>query len=94
MFSISNIILRTEVYSIEIEKLYEDNMVLFFQNGSFCFQVACRWKELWSHYCITSAAEIGHAVVDLKQEAKRELVLIHYQTNKNTARDFHISINV
>ena len=49
---------------------------------------------MWFHYYITSAAEIGHAVADLKQEVKRELVLIHYQTSKNKARDFHISINV
>ena len=31
-FSISNIILRTEIYSIEIEKLIEDSMALILQN--------------------------------------------------------------
>ena len=39
--------------------------------------------ELWFHHCITIAAEIGHAVVDLKLEVKCESVLIHYQTSKN-----------
>ena len=38
--------------------------------------------ELWFHYCITVAAVIGHAVVDLKQEVKCEPVLIHYQTSE------------
>ena len=83
MLCLSNIITRTEIYPSEIEKLIEDNMALVFAKLIFFFKVACRWEELWFHYCITIAAEIGHAVLDLKLEVKCEPVLIHYQTSKN-----------
>ena len=70
MFSISNIILGTEIYSIEIEKLIKDNMALVFAKLIILFSFACLWVELWFHYCITIAAEISHAGLDLKLEVK------------------------
>ena len=82
MSSLSNIITQTEIYPIEIEKLTEDNLATIFAKLIICFQVECRWMELLFHYCITIAAVIGHAVLDLKLEVKCEPVLIHYQTSK------------
>ena len=70
MFSLSNLIIRTEIYPNKIEKLTEDNMAIVFAKLIILFQVECRWMEMSFHYCITIAAEIGHAVVDLKQEMK------------------------
>ena len=70
MFSLSNIITRTDIYPFEIENLTEDNMAIVFAKPIFFFQVACRWMELWFHYCITIAAQIGLAVVDLKLKVK------------------------
>ena len=83
MISLSNIIIQTEIYPIETETLIEDHMALVFAKLIFCFQNVCRWMELWFHYCITVAAVIGHAALDLKLEVKCEPVLIHYQTSKN-----------
>ena len=70
MFSLTDVIIQTEIYRIEIGMLVEDNMALVFAKLIICFQVACRWVELWFPFCITIAAEIGHAVVDLKLEVK------------------------
>ena len=82
MFSLSTIIIRTEIYPNKTENLIEDNMALVYAKLFFCFRVACRWVELWFHYCITIAAVISHAVLDLKLEVKYEPVLIHYQTSE------------
>ena len=70
MFTLSNTITRTDIYPIEIEKLTEDNMAIVFAKPIFFFQVACRWMELWFHYCITIAAESDLAMVDLKLKVK------------------------
>ena len=70
MFCLSNIITRTEIYPSEIEKLIEDNMALVCGKLIIFFSNVCLWEELWFSYCITIAAELGHAVVDLKSEVK------------------------
>ena len=82
MFSLSNLIIRTEIYPNEIVKLIKDNMALVFAKLINLLSSCNRWVELWFDYCITIAAKIGHAVVDLKLEVECEPVLILYQTSE------------
>ena len=55
MFSLSNIIIRTEICPIENETLIEVKMALIFAKMIILFQVACRLVELRFHYWITIA---------------------------------------
>ena len=72
MFSLTSVIIRTEIYPIEIEKQIENIMSLLLANLIILFSncMSVDWMELWFHYCITIAAKICHAVVDLKLEMK------------------------
>ena len=94
MFSLSNIIIQTEIYAIENEKLIEVKMALIFRKLiiliSSCLSLGGIVVSLLENNC----SQTGHAVVDLRLEVKCEPDLIHYQRNKNKAQGFHISINV
>ena len=72
MFSFSTIIIRTELYSIEIEKLNKDNMALVFAKLIiFFFKLRVGgWNCVFLLHHNCSRSQIGHAVVDLKLEVK------------------------
>ena len=94
MFSLSNIIIRTEIYPNKIEMLSEDSMAFFFRKTdllfSKCMSVDGIVVSLLHHNCSRNQSCCG------RPEARSEMrsVLIHYETSKKKARGFHISNNV
>ena len=94
MFRSSNIIIRTEFYPIEIEKLIEDNMALVFANFislfSSCVSVDGIVISLLHHNCSRNLSCCG------RPEARSDMraCACSLSNKQKKARDFHISVNV